>query len=95
MKGYRPSSAVGSEGEREKRARIVTARWPPLPATKELADAHKIGLNGHGSARDLYGKKKELEANSPRSKTRADLEQRRRAARDGGRRRSADVDETR
>jgi hypothetical protein len=54
-----------------------------LPAMKELAGAHKIGLNGHSSARDLHGKKKELEANSPRSKTRADLDRRRRAARDG------------
>jgi hypothetical protein len=46
--------------------RTVTAQRLPLPVTKELAGAHEIGLNGHGSARDLHGKKEELEVNSPR-----------------------------
>ena len=58
-------------------------------AATELAGAHGLGEPVHQITRDRYGSKENHEANSPRATSRVEANRGWRAARGGGRRKSA------
>ena len=83
---------VGNKSEREQVAWLaVSLAATPWTVARKLASKTGLGPMDHHRAKRGHGEREEMTANSLRPRAEAEADQRRRAARDGGRRAPARV----